>query len=152
MSDMQAGEELDVLVAEKVMGAEWRDYAGGYRGLVKWDMDRKSYGILIVRNPDGSLNGSLPREWRFSADIAGAWSVLERLNAPGGEWPESHGWYVAVHNSTGAGWEAHVGHEVATAETAPLAICRAALAALRAVASPTNSQTSPATPRGALTP
>lgn len=110
-NDMPAGVEIDRLVAEKVLGHRWSDarWAGFY--------EDAGYG-------------------HYSSNIAHAWEVVEKLR--------DRGIRLAI-VQTGAGWlvgqddgGGYVGeHTVdirlfssAEADTAPLAICRAALAAL----------------------
>ena len=98
--ELEAGYELDALVAEKVMG------------LVKG-----SFGWI---NSDTAIPIALPL---YSTDIAAAWEVVERFK----DWDwklYSHGEgesFVIYKDGT---------HYEATAPTAPLAICRAALKAV----------------------
>jgi hypothetical protein len=115
---IDAGRELDAMVAEKVMELRvFRDC--GFQG-----------NHVIV---DGGeiIIGEVPR---YSEDIAAAWQVVEKI--------ETHGWYVGVGWCNGKygpekrGWcyigghgddGAHVGG--ANAATAPHAICLAGLKA-----------------------
>jgi hypothetical protein len=97
-TEMQAGREMDALVAEKVMGARY----------------------------------SVPR---YSADIAAAWEVVERMR----EHPDPRFRTLRMvaypYNRTYATFDAENEDEwtEANGENAtPLAICRAALAALEA--------------------
>jgi hypothetical protein len=117
--NMPAGREMDALIAEKLMG-----YVNG----------RKCY-----RYADNSGDWWTTHIPHYSTDIEAAWEVLEKMRADcsGGGEPdyimlncykelEPH-WYCAKI------WAHHDGDipEVeATAETAPLAICRAALLAI----------------------
>ena len=116
---IQEGRELDALVAEKVMGITlvadpWDDHDYCYR-------------------EDGELLSVAP----YSTSIAAAWQVVEKLKngSPVGVgfstrisyWPADTGeeWIV----SFGCNTYPDKGNRIveATASTAPLAICRAAL-------------------------
>jgi hypothetical protein len=117
---MQAGRELDTLIAEKVMG----------------------WARIPDQHPEIEAAGGMwqtpagPRMLLpFSADISRAWEVWERISTP--QW--------SLHRTIdGQGYEVleHVQYEdynsLASAFTAPLAIC---LAALRAVGDPAATQT-----------
>jgi hypothetical protein len=110
VSDLPAGRELDALVAEKVMGicvsTGWEDI---YPVVA---------GVTCVTNPIRP----------YSTDIAAAWEVVEKALAPKGynvgPLYEGNGWWVVQ--------DAGCGMEIAIAETAPLAICLAALNAVSA--------------------
>lgn len=122
---MQAGRELDALIAAKVMGKR------------------------VV--PD-SLNGGAPLEFfgeypegiylvpkLYSSEIRQAWKVIERLIADGwfpqvqfNNWG-AESWYVTLTRDTS---DKRFGHGSGVAATAPLAICRAALRALETVRTP----------------
>lgn len=115
---MEAGRELDEIVAEKVMGWTY----------IETDI------ATIWSNADYTLDiDALPL---FSTDIAAAWQVVEHFRTmfPHDEQPMVlsmfHGkWQCAVACSTDAhAYELYIGYEV-EAETAPLAICLAALKA-----------------------
>lgn len=123
---MKAGRELDALIAEKVMGWKYRGYGNGGG---EWTFNGQKMAF-------GGLNGgSLPH---YSTNIADAWMVVEKM----GRWhgfdfmivmpdPEQTfhlrtyeaGWYEATND----GPERRV---VSDADTAPLAICLAALKAV----------------------
>jgi len=136
MNDLPAGRELDVLVAKKVMG--WTKPKGGRRD------------PLTGKRP---VWRELPFEYvdtpHFSTDIAAAWEVVEKFHGDSPNiqigkdgWEidvqtakDGNGWFVAIrryrvedyaeeHDYWGA--QSYYAH----AETAPLAICRAALAAV----------------------
>lgn len=98
---MNAGRELDALVAEKVMG------------------------LQIKRFPDGTWlmhNGQSGTElFHYSTDIAAAWEVWKRISP-------------SILYKLGTGYEVYQsardyedGIHLAHADTAPLAICLAAL-------------------------
>jgi hypothetical protein len=111
--ELKAGRELDALVAEKVMGV----------GVEWWNGEP-----LYVVTQDGHISSHHLAE--YSTDIAAAWEVAEKLRADGLE--------ISVHNSwpynDGRRWccdiMAHGKWDNAKAETAPLAICLAALKAI----------------------
>ena len=120
--DLAAGRELDALVAEKVMGCaverRERPVFGAFCRCVNelhWQSD---------------LSAGIPK---FSAFISAAWEVVEHMDSLGWkvqvrsdsqlEGYEADGPWVCVFNSRdGVPW--------AAADTAPLAICRAALKAI----------------------
>jgi hypothetical protein len=122
---MQAGPALDALVGEKVMG--WKlinlgrrkyDYAStdedrraalSGRGVFEWHWEGKDA-------PDDGF----AHEWNPSTDIAAAWQVVEKLHEP-----DTTDFSL---NSATVGWRARFGYVFkAFGDTAPLAICRAAL-------------------------
>jgi hypothetical protein len=122
-----AGRALDALVAEKVMGwtALHRRDGGSaeYLGTVP---DNSFVGASTAKRIPGKTY-CVPE---YSTDIAAAWLVVERMRADGWwpevkylvDWDNAAKWYAACHRPPHQ-WSA-------TAATAPLAICRAALAAL----------------------
>lgn len=123
---MDAGRELDALVAEKVMGWVW------------WHNTDADLTILVPSDqswPDkwhfasGAGNCTKPADHgapHYSTDIADAWEVVERLRERG-YYLELRGW-VQV-NDFMACFIMPGGKEYCiTDNTAPLALCRAALA------------------------
>jgi len=108
--DLPAGREIDSLVAEKIMG---------------WKPDRDE----LWRWDDGSGSGRPIECPRFSEDIAAAWTVVEKLGEDG---------FLLYRVSNRPIWRAQFNLAEAVfdwpgyadAETAPLAICRAALSAV----------------------
>ena len=145
---MNAGRELDALVAEKVMGLkpgvdfgawpehEWKRDEDGTVDVFGFDADTHN-GPVCVRCGYGYCHHcqkepSAPcekRPRRYSTDIAAAWGVVERLAALGN--------HVAVESwrdSSDARWQVVVYDKHAYAPTAPLAICLAALKAVGAEA------------------
>jgi hypothetical protein len=120
---LEAGRELDTLVAEKVMGwTKWRSPVVP-RGSAEPDCwltnDRTSPTFKIAH-------------WSPSTDIACAWQVVERMRDRGFalelhyEFGCSIQWVADFSND---GWSS-TGEQLG--DTAPLAICRAALAAVEA--------------------
>jgi len=153
--EMKAGREFDALVAELVMGWEWLQRPNEEAGSVvirkalfgpepwvrfnfnpeQWVPAQESAPRFYdwdeccgLRENDGHINTfRLPP---YSTDIAAAWTVVEKLieRTPEedihiehlhGEWAVDC--FYSVHFG---GWD-----ECVLAETAPLAICRAALIA-----------------------
>lgn len=117
MSEMQAGREMDCLIAEVVFG---------------WGKDTPEN---VSRN-HGYYN--CKKLLRYSTDIAAVWEVVEKMPSPFGimkGYKETYGvgklgWVVNwCREQYCDGWDCEHGNE-AWAETAPLAICRAALKAL----------------------
>jgi hypothetical protein len=73
IKEMEAGREMDALVAEKVMG--WKECKRG------WDTEGKGHEIRMW-TPDGELLPVLylaKDMWNPSTDIAAAWLVEERI-------------------------------------------------------------------------
>jgi hypothetical protein len=120
---MKPGRELDALVAEKVMGWEpWPSQIGSDRW--KGPDGEPRYTWIEARAFAGLM------EWRPSTSISNAWEVVEKLLTQLGqqdfhiEHLEGMGWSVATcHEDTG--WKGWI-----TADTAPHAICLAALKAV----------------------
>jgi len=105
LSELEAGPELDSLVDEKIFG---REYIRGY--------------------------GALP----YSTDIGAAWEVVEKMR----NWPNGH-WWLSLSQIAGVRGEWRAGFsfggmavdhspKFVVADTAPLAICLAALKAIDA--------------------
>lgn len=131
-AELAAGRTLDALIAEKVMGFQ--------RVPVPKDCDGKNEGETLVP-PDFQLSSYewTPRGfyqlWAFcphySARIESAWEVVEHLRRQGAK--------VSVQNRTPGPWAMWICMRIGTdreqvtlerGETAALAICRAALAAV----------------------
>jgi hypothetical protein len=130
---MEAGRELDVLVAEKVMGARWIDYPWHNGTIKKYLTDD---GAAIPRGYDFEhLDGTRIIDWnawQFSTDISEAWELVEKLTPYGGkvrfmidrktDSPNEDIQWRAMF-SDGVYWIYGESH----APTAELAICRSAL-------------------------
>jgi hypothetical protein len=143
---MEAGSEMDALVAEKVMG--WTVYAIEGTNGAAWLEPREGFiegqwtgylskhiqgftGNINTRLDDGgtlsiNVHGTV---WAPSKKIADAWRVMERLN--------NTGYWIKLNNSATqkAIWRCEIvppGYDATHtwADTAPLAICRAALLAV----------------------
>jgi hypothetical protein len=146
-----AGREMDALVAAKVMGIEVspaRDMDLGWeeaRG-TKPSVTPPACVVLglhgdepmMVRSPEGVEPVIQPAQvYRYSTDIAAAWQVVEKLCATypglGVGAPFANRFSLVVPNAEPLACRArfcYQGHiNEAGGETAPLAICRAALKA-----------------------
>lgn len=100
---MEAGRELDRLVAEEVMGYAMTAVASSDGESLGLDFDTEDWQVLPC----------------YSTSIEAAWLVVERN-------PECFSLEKGLY-----GWEAYfLGGSTAYAYTAPLAICMAALAAV----------------------
>lgn len=137
----EAGAELDRIVAEAVMGLDWGKTAG-------WWFADPACGVTIRFRSDAVSEYDNWKPWAPSTNIAHAWEVVERMATRGvfisvgpteADRGESVSGYEAhaygSHKSERAGLIDHEGYLDVTAETAPMAICKAALAALKAVQS-----------------
>jgi hypothetical protein len=115
---MPAGREMDALVAEKVMGfvvMRHRDVDGQH---IEHNPDE------LMRGPDGEAPRyayMVPVD-HYSTDIAAAWEVVEKLVSEQGLHLWWHNVWLVDFALSGA----------QRAETAPLAICRAALKTVNA--------------------
>lgn len=119
---MKAGRELDTLVAEKVMG--WEATADGLYWDARQKRTRLVLGSVIAKKREemGIENGP-GFVFAPSTDIAAAWEVVEKADL----------W--SLYGSIGDGpYRACIQFEdregLMTADTAPLAICLAALKAV----------------------
>jgi len=122
-----AGRELDALVAERVMGHPGR-FVERVNINDRW-WDRTTW-LPWEEEPEkphgGTAVGQMPP--RYSTDIETAWKVVERLRTD---------WRFLFQETPGRKWRAmfssHRRQEawfMDDADTAPLAICRAALKAV----------------------
>jgi len=110
--EMPAGREMNDAVAHRVMGWEFHANAGWYTpGMWEFNPARRA----------------APCDWSPSTDIAAAWEVVEKLD---------DGNLIFSLLRYGAGWRVGFMDDgnmrgSASGDTAPLAICRAALKAVR---------------------
>ena len=118
---MEAGRELDALIHEQVFGKCAHDWIK----VTNKPLDKKGNSIYKCSKCGDRRPAREAMGWRnYSTDIAAAWQVVEKM---------SKLYHVEIENfDNGYGvtlddysqtWEAH-------ADTAPLAICRAALLAV----------------------
>lgn len=127
---MQAGRELDALVAEQVMGWTKYDWEQG-----DWDgPDNVTFFAIYPNGLAVYYAGSYePDAWFApSTDIAAAWRVVEAIQAKG---VAVHIYHGSAPNSAEAPWYVQIDEppnkyaDSRSALTAPHAICLAALAA-----------------------
>lgn len=123
---MQAGRELDALVAEKVMGYLWWHRDGDNLLLEPQSVAWQESLHLEPGKIDAPQDICLGMD-NYSTDIAAAWLVVEKLHmtvhTPGasfacGEYKNYRDYAAETQDG-----------ELTSAATAPLAICRAALKA-----------------------
>lgn len=124
MTELKAGRELDALVAEKVLG--WKRGKRFGNGNGEWEIpgrENDSYKLTCYRTPD------------YSTDIAAAWEIVEKLSMWVCPANNGHDWTAGrlsleEPSPEGGTW----------AETAPHAICLAALKAVESRATQTQGQ------------
>lgn len=108
---MPAGREMDALIAEKVMDAEvYREF---HTARFKQGQLPNGHELIGI--------GGIPR---YSTDIAAAWEVVKRL--------KNYNFYIRLFYDGRYGCSfTEPPRIIAWGNTAPLAICRAALKALK---------------------
>lgn len=134
---MNAGRELDALVAEKVIGWKWATFCRVALLLSPFDFEREVPGKpwmgwtegaenSVQRDIEERLEGfqSIPH---YSTDIAAAWEVVEKMRRDGygvhvGGRPDA--WEISIINAGGLEFS------LDDQPTAPLSICLAALQAV----------------------
>ena len=116
--NIKAGREMDALIAEKVMG--WKKIVIG------------GVGWFVKESPLGMSYQYMTQSGDFepSTDIAAAWQVVEKMSSRK-DWDE-HPVCIVRNYAFKDMWTVELRDYDfdATAETAPLAICRAALLAV----------------------
>lgn len=135
---LQSGPELNAQVAEHVMGWKWLNPEGA-AVIMPPDYKSGKYGSVIANAPDADQYTPRSREWdcawavlpRYSEDIASAWGVfMHFLDTHKGIYHtqrSSLGWTLGQPME----WHCTIGAtNTVIADTAPLAICRAALKAV----------------------
>jgi hypothetical protein len=127
---LEAGRELNALIAEKIMGWKWYAYTHELaRALFEDAPARQLLGlgyIIPATMNEPIAEGALEEVEPYSTDIAAAWEVVKHaIKTKGAHWEiasGSLGWQAAVvtpdHGTSMA---------IERGESAPLAICRAAL-------------------------
>lgn len=112
---LEAGRELDALIAEKVMG--WTPHC----------QNPAHYVEVANSTSEMSVIQEVVAYWRPSTDIAAAWQVVEKLRAAG--WFYSLSDAVEIPEYIVMFYQPDSPDAQAMDESAPLAICRAALKA-----------------------
>ena len=136
--------ELDARVAEVVMGAKWIHepaFPGGPANLLQFPGSR---GILVERRCRDGRTIYPCNLSAYSTDIAAAMSVVRKATDPSENWAltmlADDDWCCEIYGV----FSGNTRRITEFADTAPEAICRAALAA---VAATPDSQPNPAAPR-----
>jgi hypothetical protein len=123
-----AGRQMDAWVAEFVMGWPQWDFKNDWEG--SFPMWRDDEGVLLYTTYDD------PHYWSPSKDIAAAWQVVEKLHGPytlnvfTSDFDRSVGF--CCHIRRVGTFPSSFAYEYG--DTAPLAVCRAALLAVLEVA------------------
>lgn len=133
----EAGRELDALVAEKVMGSP--TVAANTRRVLELRailatkeqdvLQAEHLELALYDSPNGYTRGTRVTARPYSTDIAAAWEVLMKLDVSFSvdyDQGEMFPWIVSIERIVPMDEE----HRAAEAETAPLAICLAALKAV----------------------
>ncbi len=121
--EMSAGRELDSLVAEKVMGFTV------YQSFLDLAAAMPVFPALVWHEEHWNIvygDGNAWKTWEPSTDIAAAWQVVEHF-----------GVIEIFHTFEHSPWLVRIPVDVyynGEADTTPLAICRAALKAVKAIA------------------
>jgi hypothetical protein len=110
--EFPAGRDLDFLIAQHVMNARPRIVSTEYEGQ---RVVGRSYSIMVNHQSE-----EMPG---YSTDMRATWDVVSKLTDP--ETPNDCELRTAI-----GGWRCDLGRGFAFAETAQLAICRAALIAV----------------------
>lgn len=140
-----AGRELDALIAERVMGytretrkVDWYpvEISVFYKdpSWLEYSYDERSCNAMMFRNGVDASDGHAAVLPYYSASIESAWSVVEKM---AGDWPDftlrhieedqpEDGWYARFRSTQRPGY----------GQTAPEAICRAALIVVAAEGTP----------------
>ena len=134
INQLSAGNETNALIAEMIFSwtrltdSEWelfKTVEAQMRGILTAQDDR--FVVCWMRSPEGWIWP--PRQ--YSTDIAESWRIVEKLCVAG--------WHCEITSEVIDGYEvrfdrlSRVEYTQATAESAPLAICRAALKTLNPI-------------------
>lgn len=121
---MEAGRELDALIAEKVMG--WKIKYNDYGAAPRWVDSKGDFTCW-----DNSFNTEPAEFFKPSTSIEHAWQVVKKIQALS----NGHDWFT-LNNANGR-WQAtfktgayYEPIDHVNADTAPHAICLAALKAM----------------------
>lgn len=120
---MSPGRELDSLVAEKVMGWKWNEHTA-------WSPS----GSTCARVSDVGCPPIDPWWWLpyYSSDISAAWEVVEKFRGFNPFWEEENSLNIEITPCHPSGWMVNFGDSttIEYGESAPQAICRAAIKAV----------------------
>ena len=144
MSELEPGPELDALVAEKVMGWKRLEPDTHHKfGFYGSDPQRNPEGTIFIGTQEEygrlSVGGSwlLTNQWSPSTSIADAWEVVEKMQSMNNQ-RDIHieclldKWSVSMCHFERDGESMEWGDWTIDANTAPHAICLAALKAVGA--------------------
>jgi hypothetical protein len=139
-STMEAGREMDALVAEKVMGWTFCDYSMPGTPWEFTDPPEERISIGVGLEPGTRRRNRIPN---YSTSISAAWEVVEKfrqrqwkIQVIGHEWYDGGLWECvlldALNSERGRALDrqVHDGKSGWPEPSAPLAICRAALKAV----------------------
>jgi hypothetical protein len=123
---MPAGREMDVLIAEDVMG--WEQHC--HTGRMMWCLPYPGHRAMAIAQPEMTRPVTVSDDsgdhdvtpFHPSTDIAAAWRVVEKMK-------ERH-WFLLTDRSATEWYAAFSDKAKAREISAPLAICRAALRAV----------------------
>lgn len=134
VDEMQAGPELDQLVAERVMG--WKRHVWAERAVLvntvyctecgaTENKGAEKRASMFCHHPDSDIPN-------YSVDIVAAWVVVEELNSCGHPISIRLDWHGKIVSGDGYAriYLDNLSGEYTQGGTAPLAICRAALKAI----------------------
>jgi len=124
---LMAGRELDALVAEQVMGIRCLHQAGSIRDLAAAQHECQRCGAMI-----DDRDFYAQRNLTYSTDLAAAWEVVEKLPYFAMWKRGASQWCVQYKSCHDIGMHVIFNDccEYIEADTAPLAICLAALKAI----------------------
>lgn len=112
--------EIDALVAEKVMGCKlYRELDYGVDGNYRFRCDCDGPHGSDTPHSDDFIRHSIKS---YSTDISAAWEVVEKFKSENKSVTVDGGLYV-----DGYRFSAEMGHSWTIADSAPMAICLAAL-------------------------
>lgn len=141
--ELKAGRTLDSLIAEKVMGLR---YPADRCRICGWELGESVDQGCVEGNcsmrPAPEVNADQRFIPRYSSDISAAWSVLEKMRelreVVGIDFdPRNDGWtveaYDIIDHESGLRADGSPGRQavIASSSSAPEAICRASLQAVR---------------------
>lgn len=121
--EMMASKKIDILIA-KLMGWRWVDGTSIPYSTFMSPEDQAKSGGEVVAEPTDSAGIGLDNVPYYSTDIGAAWSIFDAFKE----------YAIEIRNSNKPGmasWTCYIGTFLGTGETPMMAICRAALAAVK---------------------
>jgi len=137
----EVGRELDALIAEKIFGAAWawEQHEWADRQVERLRMPSC---LHVASRWDGRIHAT-NELLRYSTNVGDSWWVVEKMEVRGFHWrlttPFVAGdlYYAGLTPMGVTGWNGRPDN-LASANLMPLAICRAALAAIESLAAPSS--------------